>query len=216
MIDKTCETCGSAFQVKPYRSDTARFCSGSCRATWVCSLPHNHGPKPRMIGNKLRAGLPPTNAFKPAEVRGDANPKWVPSVALTCERCGQAFERKPWEIRRNAGTRFCSRACFQASACFLAERSVTYLGGPTTVRGPNWRSIRAAVVAEQDGNCGHCGKHVGNRMPVHHIRPFRDFATADEANVRTNLIGLCGSCHAKADRNLEKAIHAQRAPEQRK
>ena len=34
--------------LSPYRLNSARFCSGSCRATWVCSLPHNRQPKPRM------------------------------------------------------------------------------------------------------------------------------------------------------------------------
>ena len=147
-VAKTCEICGEAFAVKAYRAESARFCSGSCRGTWVGGLAHNRQPKAYMLGNKLREGLPPSNAGKPGP-SGEANPNWKPPINLTCEHCGQSFQRKPWEVRRKSGTRFCSRLCFEASACFLAERSSTYLGGPTTVRGPNWRSIRAAVVGER-------------------------------------------------------------------
>lgn len=66
LIDKTCETCAKVFSVAPYRRDSARFCSGSCRATWVGSLPHNRQPRPRMLGNKLAAGSKPNaTAFRP-------------------------------------------------------------------------------------------------------------------------------------------------------
>jgi hypothetical protein len=67
MVEKLCEICGSAFSVKPYREKTARFCSRSCRAKWVSSLPHACGrgtKRPWMQGNTFRAGLRPTNAFE--------------------------------------------------------------------------------------------------------------------------------------------------------
>ncbi len=38
-------------------------------------------------------------------------------------------------------------------------------------------------------------------MPVHHKRPFRLFWFASEANRRSNLVGLCQSCHMKIERN---------------
>ena len=66
MITKQCEICNSPFSVRKYREKTARFCSRSCRARWVSALPHSCGrgkPRPDLIGNKLRAGLRPANAF---------------------------------------------------------------------------------------------------------------------------------------------------------
>lgn len=63
LVDLVCEICSAPFSVKPYRATTARFCSRSCKATWVGRLPSNRGPKPHMMGNKLRAGLRPVNAF---------------------------------------------------------------------------------------------------------------------------------------------------------
>lgn len=68
-VTKSCEICCDQFTVKAYRAETARFCSGSCRAKWVSSLPHvqawNHGPKPYMRGNQLARGRRPANAFAP-------------------------------------------------------------------------------------------------------------------------------------------------------
>lgn len=92
------------------------------------------------------------------------------------------------------------------SGCFRGAGSPGYAGGPTTIRGEFWREIRARVVQEQDGFCGDCGTHVGQSLPVHHKLPFRLFATAEEANVRDNLIGLCSRCHRLADAAVERAI----------
>lgn len=201
-ITKVCEVCGTSFECKPYRHHSARFCSGSCRARWVGSLPHNRRPKPYMIGNKFRLGLSPANAGKPGP-RGKDSATWK-RISLTCENCGQSFERAPNEIKHKRGYRFCSRTCFKESECFVGSRSSAYLGGPTTVRGLNWRQIRTGVVREQNGQCADCQKLIGNSLHVHHIRPFREFACDAEANVRSNLVGLCNSCHSKADRNFER------------
>lgn len=64
-IFKTCEICGTGFFVLPYRSQTARFCSRSCRASWVGTLPHNKRDKPWLKGNKFAAGNKPNHkSFK--------------------------------------------------------------------------------------------------------------------------------------------------------
>lgn len=66
-VDLTCETCGAAFSVRPYRATSARFCSGSCRGKWVATLPHvkarSRAPRLDMRGNTFRRGLRPANAF---------------------------------------------------------------------------------------------------------------------------------------------------------
>jgi hypothetical protein len=66
IIQKVCEICGEVFGVKPYRKDTARFCSRNCRAKWVSSLPHACGrgkERPYMRGNQFRKGLRPAHTF---------------------------------------------------------------------------------------------------------------------------------------------------------
>jgi 5-methylcytosine-specific restriction endonuclease McrA len=144
---------------------------------------------------------PPREYARPPVRRGAANHKWVPALRFTCEQCGLEFERKPWRARGTAN-RFCSRPCLET---FRREResgenAPDWVGGPVTRRGRGWLRIRAQVVTEQGGNCAHCGRHVGKSLPVNHIRPFREFASAAEANQRDNLIGLCQPCHMRAER----------------
>ena len=109
-IAKTCETCGKAFSVPLYRRESARFCSGSCRATWVGSLPHNKAPKPRMIGNTLRRGLTPTNAFKAGHATWNAGLKGIHlspgsefqpgRASLTRQPVGSVTIRMPRGVKR--------------------------------------------------------------------------------------------------------------------
>ena len=195
-----CETCGETFWVKPYRRSKARFCSKQCSGAWHAKEFLNAGPKPHLIGNTFRAGKKPANAFTSEQVRGEANHRWQPGAEMTCEHCAKVFRQKPWLARQNGEARFCGRECFEASACFLGEKSSNWVGGPKTYRGRGWKVARAAVVVEQRGCCAECRKTVGKSLPVHHITPFRMFRSAAEANVRSNLIGLCQSCHMKHER----------------
>lgn len=69
-------------------------------------------------------------------------------------------------------------------------------------RGPEWPRIAEQVRVNQGRECAHCGASEsdnGRRLDVHHIIPFHNFKTRSMANARKNLIGLCRSCHAKAD-----------------
>jgi hypothetical protein len=194
-----CGECNSPFHVKPYRRATARFCSFKCGGAWHARTRLNDGkPKPHMRGNKLRLGMRPANAFAVGAV-GEKSLRWQEGVERTCEHCKKSFRQKPWLERQNGPARFCGKACFAASGCFTRERSPLWVGGPKTYRGRGWSAARTAVVTEQDGACADCGKHVGKSLPVHHRRPFREFATAEEANQRSNLVGLCQSCHMKAE-----------------
>jgi hypothetical protein len=195
-----CEVCGGAFNVKPYRRKKARFCSQKCGGVWHAKARLNTGTKPYMLGNKHRVGKRPANAFTSDQVRGEANPRWQDGTERECEHCGQAFRQKPWLERQNGPARFCGPECFVASDCFVGEKSPTWVGGPQTYRGRGWKAARAAVVAEQNGTCADCSKVVGESLPVHHRKPFRLFASAEEANQRSNLVGLCQSCHMKAER----------------
>ena len=96
LIAKTCETCGSAFSVRPYRINTARFCSGSCRATWVCSLPHNRQPRPRMVGNSLAVGNKPNRtSFQPGAAPWNAGMKVIHLSPLSEFKTGRECNRTP-------------------------------------------------------------------------------------------------------------------------
>ena len=202
MKSKRCEVCGEPFLVKPYRDSTARFCSQKCGGVWHAQTRLNNGPKPYMVGNKLRLGLRPSNAFTSEQVSGSGNPRWQEGLTRACLHCRAEFKQKPWLARQNGAAKYCGRKCFEASGCFVGDKSSGYVGGITTYRGKGWLIARSAVVAEQAGKCAECAKNVGTSLPVHHKRPFREFATAQEANARANLIGLCQSCHMRAERRI--------------
>jgi hypothetical protein len=204
----TCVECGREYWVKPYRRGKTRFCSFECSGRFRAKETLNVGSKPYMRGNQLRKGLRPANAFTSERTSGESNPNWKNGIERVCEHCGASFQQKPWLARQNGVARFCGRECFEASGCFVEGKSPSYVGGPTTYRGRGWLKARAAVVAEQNGECADCGKCVGASLPVHHIRPFREFATSDEANRRENLIGLCQSCHMRAERQADLFVAA--------
>lgn len=93
MIAVTCQNCGEEFQVKPYRKGTARFCSKSCNARFhVGRL--NTGSKPYMRGNKLRAGLKPTNGFEAGSKPWNAGVKGIHLSPETEFQKGRESDRK--------------------------------------------------------------------------------------------------------------------------
>jgi very-short-patch-repair endonuclease len=77
----TCETCGKAFTVKPYRKDLAKYCSHTCSSA-------------RNAGNK---------EMKPKRERH-------PQVEQTCQNCGITFMAKFSKITQGRG-KFCSHHC---------------------------------------------------------------------------------------------------------
>lgn len=196
-IDKICIVCGTTFKVYPYRKDEAKFCGHACHAKY------------KFTGNKTRLGKPGNSTvFTSERVRGENNPKWVDSLPFTCENCGKEFLVKPWLARqRNGKPRFCSTKCWNSSKDFI--RGAThphYVGGPKTYRGRSWLKARLIAVERDDGTCQKCGKHIGKSIPVHHIKPFREFETEAEANQADNLICLCQSCHMKNEPHLFVAL----------
>lgn len=183
---KPCEHCGKIMQVMPYAMRRKRFCSRSClgKAENVTHL--KPGTKPNLT------------SFRAGEHIGRAHPHWVQPISFVCEYCAMTFYKKPWQTRNPYFSgRFCSAQCrgrYRAE-CASGENAPDWVGGPKTYRGRGWQLARTVVVSDQNGVCADCGKYVGRGLPVHHIRPFREFSSPAEANARDNLIGLCQSCH---------------------
>lgn len=196
----TCEVCGRTYTVKAYRADTTRFCSFACSGT--ARLRAYKPARHHAIGNKFRLGLKPANAGRKFPERsGPSSPTWVAPLIFTCQYCGNGFTKKPWQVRRAKYKRsvFCSRRCFLQSGIFQGERSTSWVGGPNGYRGRNWRTARTRAVERDRGRCLRCRKYIGPSIPVHHRRPFREFASAEEANRLGNLVCLCQSCHMKLE-----------------
>lgn len=193
-IHKVCEICGTAFSVKPHNS-AARFCSRACGGKWHMQNRVMRGPD--MRGNTYAKGRRTSGAFTPDRVRGAANPRWKEPIVFTCELCKQEYHMKPWQVRQQPNRRFCSNKC--AKAFQSGDKHWHYLGGYDGYRGRSWLKQRAIAVARDNGTCQDCGRIMGKSIPVHHIKPYREFATAEEANVLENLICLCQSCHMKRE-----------------
>jgi len=209
MITLTCEICGNKFQVKPYRKNTARFCSFECGGKWHMrnrKMPHEH-----MKGNTLRKGIRPTNAFTSEQAKVL---NAVIGNIYSCTNCGKRFEIKPWLERQNksiSGNRFCCKKCHSefVSREKSGEKSPMWVGGITTYRGKGWLKARADAIKRDRGTCADCGKVVGKSIPVHHVRPFREFTSIAEANSIDNLICLCQSCHMKRENNCYESVTFQ-------
>lgn len=200
MTQLDCEICGGQFSVKPYRAKIARFCSHKCGGKWHMSV--RKMPSDHKVGNKWRCGLRPTNAFTSEQAKAM---NAVQGAIHVCAQCGSSFEIKPWLERQNktkSGRRFCGRPCHSAwkAAKESGENAADYVGGITTYRGKGWPEARRAAIERDGSTCQECGLVVGPSISVHHIRPYRLFACAAEANVLPNLLCLCQPCHMRIER----------------
>jgi DEAD/DEAH box helicase domain-containing protein len=70
--------------------------------------------------------------------------------------------------------------------------------------GPDWPRARASALARDGHACRVCGTRAASGTPlhVHHVVPFRAFASAREANRTENLATLCPSCHRRAEQGV--------------
>jgi hypothetical protein len=130
-------------------------------------------------------------------------------VLLKCFHCGKEFERTSSRIY-NARHSFCSVKCMNENLDhrIRGEKHYCYTNGKTCERrGRGWKKIREKV-RERDGfTCQYCGvteKEYGKKLDVHHIKPFREFSSSEEANDFKNLILLCPSCHHIEDNKVLK------------
>ncbi len=195
-LSKNCACCGATMQVRPSRYQRTRFCSKRCQgydyAKWLNAVK----PPSKSYAEKISKTLL-------GRYVGRESPAWIEPTSFRCRNCGSIFLLKPWEIRRRRNPMYCSAACRDSfrARYEAGENSPFWVGGPQTYRGRAWSRTRKAVVVEQQGRCADCQRLVGHTLPVHHIRPFREFDKPDQANARENLVGLCQPCHIRREWN---------------
>ncbi len=70
--------------------------------------------------------------------------------------------------------------------------------------GPGWNQLREQVRLRDLYTCQMCGTPESDNKVhhVHHIVPFRNFTSAEQANRLSNLITLCPNCHQRAETNV--------------
>ncbi|RMF40418.1 MAG: DUF1998 domain-containing protein [Anaerolineae bacterium] len=94
----------------------------------------------------------------------------------------------------------------------LSEETVTQLSqagvwnSAPNEYGASWPRQRERARARDGYRCQVCGAPEGERAHhVHHKRPFRLFASPEEANRLENLVTLCPACH----RRVEQAVRVR-------
>lgn len=93
----------------------------------------------------------------------------------------------------------------------MPHGATMHVGSPRKPpRGEGWAQRRFEVLKRDKFRCQDCGAKRRKASPkgriaavvlhVHHKKPFRCFKSDRQANRMSNLITLCGPCHAKAER----------------
>lgn len=134
-------------------------------------------------------------------------------IYLLCNMCDRLVYKERTKVKRK---NFCSRECDN-----LYRKTVSSLNSPSKLLkdrkkyyGENWGVITRKVRLEQNYTCADCGiseLEYGKALSVHHIIPFITFDTIEQANKRSNLVGVCEPCHRQRHsgeghiRHLEKS-----------
>lgn len=190
-LSKLCKQCGLEFHVKPCEYARRIYCSRAC---------HGKGLFQTMFAAKGKQ-KPNSGSFQKGRGKGKRLVEYIP---LTCANCKKEFERPPFLANPKYYKKdksFCSVACLSEYRKRNESRagSAYWVGGKKTYRGRDWEQKRLLVIKKQKGKCAVCKKHLGQSLPIHHIRPYREFEAPSEANRIENLVGLCPSCHMKVE-----------------
>jgi 5-methylcytosine-specific restriction endonuclease McrA len=186
----SCEHCGKDVYISPSRLGRTHFCSMDC---------FNKEKAKRFVGNKLRVGLIPTNAFpkgsKPLNgfKKGHSSsqyPKWI-----------EAMEKQvPWNKGKTGVQEPYERTEYHKSV-HAGERNHMWKGGLSKIgqrlrSTPEYKRWRTAVLERDSHTCVFCGNSY-IKMEVDHIQPFWYFPDLrlSVSNGRT----VCKFCHRNTD-----------------
>ncbi len=201
-LDRACLQCNQPIRIleSQTRGTRGRFCCRQCARCYQFLRQPNISPM-----SKERYAAKFSNR---REKTGRSHHNWREPIKFACVFCQRSFTKKPWQTRGSGRTNaYCSVKCRSEHRKTLnGPNAPDYVGGPLTYRGRKWPTIRLQVVEDQAGNCERCKRHVGRSLPVHHIRPFREFTSTEEANRRDNLVGMCQSCHMKTEPRPRKSV----------
>lgn len=171
-----CERCGRTFEVKPYRADSAKYCSRGCANAEV----HPGSAAARDPEN--------WETFE-CEWCGDEYEE-LASRADRTRFCGSSCRSKKVAQDVDLGHE-------------SGPESPMWKGGYQKYRGENWE-VAAEKARRYDGHrCQRCGivqEDHYRALDVHHIVPFSEFDDPEEANEVGNLTTLCASCHTHCER----------------
>jgi 5-methylcytosine-specific restriction endonuclease McrA len=183
-LTKKCEVCGSEFRTKKSHYERRRTCAREC-----------------------------LGVLYKTELVGERNPNFRQAKVVTnCPVCGKEFLHFP-----SMGHRVhCSKECSAKtkSINFVGPNNPQWTGGDKHY-GPNWYMQSDLARLRDDYLCKVCGQNeqaIGRKMDVHHIKPFRLFSDAEEANALDNLISLCPGCHRNEEAKARSQYGFEMAP----
>ena len=131
-------------------------------------------------------------------------------ITLKCSECGKEFQRAMSGYDPSNKHYFCSKECQAKNTDYIlsGEEHYNYINGDTCYRrGKGWSKARKETRKRDNYTCQHCGiteEELDKQLDVHHIKPYRLFDSYEKANLLTNLISLCPSCHHKEEQKLIK------------
>lgn len=196
----TCETCGKVFTTYQARAARTKHCSIACRRnqiTKVCPICDS------------------TFSVKASQA----------DKRSTCSRhCARLLQhRAPSYWQDKARTPDTKARVATGLRTFYAghpEKHWNFKGGQFSDRRgitASWVAQKLLARARDAYTCQVCGiteQTLGKKLAVHHIQPYRTFATSTAANVLSNLTCLCQSCHMRIEHGtavLENATDDQLA-----
>lgn len=189
LIEKICEFCGKKFKVKPYRKETARFCSYYCMGKITGFKKGKPALNPFPKGHKINLGrkLTKEHRRKLSEVHKEKIP-W---------NKGKKLSQK---IRKNMSKAVRNR--YKNGEIFGFQKGKSHIfwkGGISSEPYPfEWDNIKKKIRRRDNNICQICGKR---GQPVHHIdynKKNCDFQ---------NLITLCFRCNSKVNFNRKYWIN---------
>jgi ribosomal protein L31 len=184
-VTKVCETCGKEFSV--YQAAAAqKYCSWECRTRQV-QLTCEYCGEPFYVK------------------ASHAHKRSTCSRACKMKLATQQGRHPHQGTHRDETTRRRVSDGLKRYYSDAPERHWNFKGGNFSQRRgtySEWREKRQLARERARFQCEICGKteaELGKQLSVHHIKPFRLFQSASEANDLNNLICACQSCHMKLE-----------------
>lgn len=201
----TCVVCGREFV--PYRGN-GMLCSPECRIKHKNSKPRNNTLVEFWCEACGRIGRTTLSAYNRADREGRSlfcSKKCFKESMIIyrkCDFCEKVFQIPPSTFTKHM---YCSMDCYRKDDAYVHRQEDHYRwrgGGGTYYRGPGWNTIRKMIRMRDNYTCQICGiteQENGKKLDVHHIVPYRKFASHEDANKPENLTSLCQSCHHSVD-----------------
>jgi hypothetical protein len=192
IVTRNCDNCG-----KRYRARNVRFCSGTCRTTWINNNVGNPAKtaQSRQKVSAARMGKPTTTGRITPQSQRDNISKALLGRPLSIDHkaaIGAGVKRAGNIPPRNTH--------------LIGPAHPAWKGGHTPARmadfhSPAYKAFRDAVRQRDDWTCQDCGKR-GGKVEIHHIASW-----AEHPSLRyepSNAVCLCHPCHKTRHRGVPR------------